>query len=258
MEENIAEIQKGAPAWLYSALFVLCLLAPLLFLRVGAAHDEADVYSGKKHGNVLSVLPQLKENGCTDDSVAQSIYSYIELKNPLFMLWPDAKFGYAELLPQENARHFDVKWAQLIAPTTSTSQPLRDIVFPDDVSKAMNGALVPHPLLISSVKIDEVIPIPVQKGVFWMNENGQILKNAPSGATLENALTSLKSTDVPRLTKLQLVPKRGADSTVRIIVRETSGFSALDAAAISELRSYIVQNNIEINSDIIFCVLWKK
>ena len=221
-------------------LFLAFSILPVVFMRVPVEASVAQSGNGNA-GKPLVFLPASQKSGFSS-SAKESIYAWLQLKNPFLGLTPDCEYGFRRFVDDAKARDF--KYADeigLLAPLQAEAAPLvsaKDVIVPKD-----EGSILLEPIMGINVTMPSGTQLPDDEGIFWLDDRGRILLNSPKVKLVDarRAMAAGQRDAIIRNTTLQVMPQEAPGLPQRIVVRKSSGNGELDRQAVSALRKHLFQ-----------------
>ena len=244
--------------WAWLLLFLALVIVPAVLMKVPSAALAPQSGNGNS-GEPLVFLPENQKLGSSAASVKESIYAWMQLKNPFLGLLPDCQYGFRQFVNEEMKRDFeflDVESALLpLQPKDSPTLSMKINTLPRN-----EGSILLEPLVGINVVMPTRTQLAEDEGAFWFDERGRILLNPPEINLVDarRAIAAGPRNAQIRNTALQVMPPSLPDVPARIVVRQSSGNSELDRQAASAMRRHLVQGGVQIPAEGLHLeVLWK-
>ena len=244
-------------------LFLLFAIAPALIMKVPAS-SAPQPSNGTSNLPVVFLTEKPIKHNFHPEEANDSIYAWIQLKNPFFGLLPECKYGFWQFLDSTKNRDFAKSndGSSIVPPqaTVGKLQPMQGI----HVDKE-EGSVLLEPLMGINVYMPPRPQTEEETGAFWLDDKGRLMLNPPE-IDLVNARRAVAAGPgdmIIRNTVLHVLPSAMPETPLRIVVRQSSGNSELDRQAVSALRKHIVKASLEAGAipvpteGLLLEILWK-
>ncbi|MBR4220178.1 MAG: hypothetical protein IKR81_03415, partial [Victivallales bacterium] len=214
------------------ALFVTTLVITLtgfLPVRVEKGEDE----DRENHSDILPItaLAPIHHHSNTSDAL-DNIYAWVDLKSTRQLDAPDSALLFSAYTGKQPPYAYTQLKQHEVQDTPMFSDKMLGETPPDSLEKQRISNPIPWETQIV-MPSPTVIPFTPPKGIFWLNENGQVVINPPAIDTKE-AMEALDNHSGLRSTKLEYMTSQMRPP--RIVVRQSSGSPKLDTLAVNALR----------------------
>ncbi len=242
--------------WAWLLLFLALVIVPAMLMKVPTEAFVPQSENGNS-GEPLVFLPENQKLGSSAASAKESIYAWVQLKNPFLGLLPDCQYGFRHFVDEIKERDFEYQGeASALVPLQPKAAPvlsMANTIKPDD-----KGTIPLAPQLDINVTMPAIKQLAEEEGAFWFDERGRLLLNPPEINLVDarRAIAAGPRNMRIRNTTLQIL--KLPDVPARIIVRRSSGNIELDGQAVSVLRQCLAQGVVSLPQEGLFLeVLWK-
>ena len=242
--------------WGWLLLFLALVIVPATLMKVPSEVLATQSDNGNS-GEPLVFLPESQKLGSSAASANESIYAWMQLKNPFLGLLPDCQYGFRYFWDEAMKRDFlFLDQESAVLPLQPKDSPMLSMT-----SNAMprnEGGILLEPLVGINVAMPARTQLAEEEGAFWFDERGRLLLNPPEIDLVDarRAIAAGPRDMRVRNTALQILKLPGVPA--RIVVRRSSGNSELDMQAASALRRRLAQGGVQIPAEgLRLEVLWK-
>ncbi|MBO4511313.1 MAG: hypothetical protein J5746_00975, partial [Victivallales bacterium] len=235
--------------WAWLLLFLALVIVPVMLMKVPSELLVPQAGNGNS-GKPLVFLPENQRFGSSAASVKESIYAWMQLKNPFLGLTPDCQYGFRQFVNDEVKRDFEyLDLESALVPLQPKAAPMLSMA--NNALPRYEGDILLEPLMGINVAMPARTQLAEEEGAFWFDERGRILLNPPEINLVDarRAIAAGPSDAQIRNTALQLMPSPLPDVPARIVVRKSSGNGELDRQAASALRRRLVQGGVQIPAE---------
>ncbi|MBQ7176381.1 MAG: hypothetical protein IJS08_03110 [Victivallales bacterium] len=244
--------------WAWLLLFLALVIVPATLMKVPSELFVPQAGNGNS-GKPLVFLPENQRFGSSAASIKESIYAWMQLKNPFLGLTPDCEYGFRQFVNDAEKRDFEyLDLESALVPLQPKDSPI--LLMANNALTRYESDILLEPLMGINVAMPARTQLVEDEGAFWFDERGRILLNPPEINLVDarRAIAAGPRGAQIRNTSLQVMPSPLPDVPVRIVVRKSSGNSELDRQAVSALRMRLVQGGVSLPQEGLFLdVLWK-
>ncbi len=242
--------------WAWLLLFLALVIVPATLMKVPSEVLATQSDNGNS-GEPLVFLPESQKLGSSAASANESIYAWMQLKNPFLGLLPDCQYGFRHFVDEAKKRDFEYQGeASALVPLQPKAASV--LSMDNSISPDNKGGIQLAPLLDIKVTMPAISQLAEEEGAFWFDERGRLLLNPPEINLVDarRAIAAGPRDMRIRNTALQIMKLPGVPA--RIVVRRSSGNSELDMQAASALRRRLAQGGVQIPAEgLRLEVLWK-
>lgn len=243
-------------AWLL--LFIAFIIVPGMLMKVPMELLVSPAGNGESGNKPLVFLPENQKHGLSHVA-KDSIYAWMQLKNPFLGLLPDCQYGFRHFVDEARNREYEYLdeggYLALLQPKSASVLSMESGAQPKD-----EGRIMLAPQMGINVTMPARTQLAEEEGAFWFDERGRLMLNPPAVdlADARRAIAAGPKDALIRNTALQVLPSPLPGLPERIVVRRTCGNAELDRQAASALRRRLVQDGMRIPAEgLCLEVLWK-
>lgn len=170
------------------------------------------------------------------DEALENIYAWVDLKSSASTSTADSPLMFSRYSGRLHPYQYTQLGQHKVAETSFFDDQMAGVPVADTLEARRKSMPIPWKTQIVLTE-PEPIPFTPPKGIFWLNEDGLVVSNPPSIDTKE-AIEALGNQESILPTKLEYSPIPGMNQ-LRIVIRQSSGVSKLDALAVRALRTHL-------------------
>ena len=243
--------------WAWLLLLLALVIVPAILMKVPSV-SLAPQSKNDNSGGPLVFLPEDQKLGSSAASAKESIYAWMQLKNPFLGLLPDCQYGFRHFVDEVKKRDFEYQGEiSALVPLQPKAAPVLSMAN-TTVLPGSEDSIPLAPLLDINVTMPAMMQLAEEEGAFWFDERGRLLLNPPEINLVDARRAIAAGPRDMRIRNTALQISKLPNVPTRIIVRRSSGNIELDGQAVSALRRGLAQGGVQIPAEgLSLEVLWK-